>query len=305
MEPVFSGNLGFIFNKKLQHIRDKLKVWNHEVFGRVDRKLDDLLSKIKEVDEEEENAPNNLQHCIDRVSFQKEKPYGTGLWRGVCNNHEVFSKGIRYEVAKGDRVLFWKDTWLGEEPLNARFPNLFMHSRHQDAYVNHFFLTGNDGVVVWDLGLRHRLPLLVRREADELQQLLSGFTFADGEDGRVWRWEKNGQFTVSSCYSSIHVGGFGIDWSCGAEVKGVFFERKQECFSDMGNLLWSFLPFAICWVLWIERNDRVFNGNEKDRWKILLDIKSLLYYWASPTKILNGVHFADLVFNWESIVRKM
>ncbi|OUZ99415.1 Reverse transcriptase zinc-binding domain [Macleaya cordata] len=90
---------------------------------------------------------------------------------------------------------------------------------------------------------------------------------------------------------------FGVRWAFRKNVKNFFAEGDTNYFLEAGNFLWKALPFTICWVLWNERNQLIFEGKAKVKEKIVLDIKALMMYWASPLKKLRGFHFEDLVFN--------
>ncbi|XP_026400467.1 uncharacterized protein LOC113296374 [Papaver somniferum] len=47
----FVGTAGECFAKKLNALKEKLKVWNREVFGSIDRSIDTSLTKLKELDD--------------------------------------------------------------------------------------------------------------------------------------------------------------------------------------------------------------------------------------------------------------
>ncbi|XP_026396833.1 uncharacterized protein LOC113291524 [Papaver somniferum] len=49
----FTGNPGFIFCKKLAAIKEYLKIWNKEKFGRVEQAMQELLVNIKNMDTKE------------------------------------------------------------------------------------------------------------------------------------------------------------------------------------------------------------------------------------------------------------
>lgn len=51
--------------------------------------------------------------------------HGRGLWKGIVRHMEFFKKGIRYEVAKGDRIGFWEDKWCGGRPLKEEFLEVY------------------------------------------------------------------------------------------------------------------------------------------------------------------------------------
>ncbi|OVA19147.1 Reverse transcriptase zinc-binding domain [Macleaya cordata] len=79
---------------------------------------------------------------------------------------------------------------------------------------------------------------------------------------------------------------FGIRGAFRMNVKEMFVEGNKDCFSEVGNYLWRALPFAICWIIWNKRNQRIFEDKDKGMEKLILNIKALLLYWSSPSKIL-------------------
>ncbi|OVA16572.1 Reverse transcriptase zinc-binding domain [Macleaya cordata] len=115
--------------------------------------------------------------------------------------------GILSKVGDGRRIKFWHDNWLTETPLTDRFKSLFRVSRKKNESVCDFLTIDEEGRLEWDLDLPRRLGDTEATEFTELQMLLSSYVLNEGEDGRSWRWEKNGSFTVRSCYDAIHTGG--------------------------------------------------------------------------------------------------
>ncbi|XP_026384073.1 uncharacterized protein LOC113279607 [Papaver somniferum] len=47
----FVGTAGECFSKKLNALEEKLKVWNRDIFGNIDMSIDTALTKLKELDE--------------------------------------------------------------------------------------------------------------------------------------------------------------------------------------------------------------------------------------------------------------
>lgn len=61
--------------------------------------------------------------------------YGVGLWKFIRRGWGEFS---RYEVGNGSVISFWNDMWCGEQPLKAKFQELFSIACLGDAFVvNH------------------------------------------------------------------------------------------------------------------------------------------------------------------------
>ena len=49
----------------------------------------------------------------------------SAMWKGIVSTKEKFMQNIRYQVGTGRKVLFWQDTWVGEDPLASKFPELY------------------------------------------------------------------------------------------------------------------------------------------------------------------------------------
>lgn len=46
---------GFVWSKRLNHLKEKLTIWNKETFGRVDRISESLLADIKWLDQQDDD----------------------------------------------------------------------------------------------------------------------------------------------------------------------------------------------------------------------------------------------------------
>ena len=49
----------------------------------------------------------------------------SALWKGILSVKDQFMKNINYHIRLEERILFWKDRWVGNKPLADRFPDLF------------------------------------------------------------------------------------------------------------------------------------------------------------------------------------
>lgn len=58
---------------------------------------------------------------------------------------------------------------------------------------------------------------------------------------------------------------------------------------------------AVLWVLWGERNRRVFENQALPDWKIILQVKELSWSWVMSEPELKGTRGEDVIFNWHSI----
>ncbi|KAF6138493.1 hypothetical protein GIB67_022527 [Kingdonia uniflora] len=46
-------------------------------------------------------------------------------------------------------------------------------------------------------------------------------------------------------------------------------------------MLWRFLPFAVMWAIWLERNSRKFEGIDNSRTSVIVSIKALIFWVAA------------------------
>lgn len=79
--------------------------------------------------------------------------YGPYLWSfevmegsSVCEG--CFRSYINYTVGSGEKILFWLDTWLGDRPLAAWYPNLFSCDRDWKVKVSSYMVKNGD-IVHW------------------------------------------------------------------------------------------------------------------------------------------------------------
>ena len=98
-------------------------------------------------------------------------------------------QNIRYHVCLGKKILFWKDTWIEEEPLASKFPSLFNCARDKQAKVDSYIdRSVTSGQITWSPTFRRNL-----KENEEIQFMsLVGLLrdihiFEDGEDTRIWK----------------------------------------------------------------------------------------------------------------------
>ncbi|KAF5197311.1 hypothetical protein FRX31_013102 [Thalictrum thalictroides] len=78
-------------------------------------------------------------------------------------------------------------------------------------------------------------------------------------------------------------------------------KRRKDSF---GNSLWNYLPYAILWIVWISRNDIVFDDNHLNLARICNRIKGILWFWIGGESKNPGNYFVNLITDWSILVRR-
>lgn len=100
-------------------------------------------------------------------------------WRDLNNitnnssNDNWFWNGVRRIIGNGEKISFWNDNWIGNEPLHLRFSRLFSLSLDKESVVANM---GEWRGSEWKWNLTWRRSLFVWEEqlAQELHKLLEG-----------------------------------------------------------------------------------------------------------------------------------
>lgn len=94
-------------------------------------------------------------------------------------------------------------------------------------------------------------------------------------------------------YFSLNLNGFSVreriaNWST--------FGLTQH-----GRLLRSFLPHAICWCLWVERNQRCFEERGRSLQQVFSVIKETVWGWYLDSMLGNKVRLDRVMFDWHAL----
>jgi len=130
--------------------------------------------------------------------------FASGWWKelmtlesGVGANW--FSNNVARKVSNGRGTSFWKDKWIGEQPLASIFPRLYSISTQSEAKVRDL-RSIIDGEVVWNFPWRRQPFLRERNLIGTLLALIGNVNLGVEEDRWVWTPEEGGIFTVRSSY---------------------------------------------------------------------------------------------------------
>ncbi|XP_026417235.1 uncharacterized protein LOC113312713 [Papaver somniferum] len=153
------------------------------------------------------------------------KSVGKSLWAGILKSRSHVEQNSALQVNSGDIVLFWKDVWLTEQSLQARFPNLYGLSRLQDATIQEV-LDENAGNS-WNFDFCRNLREAEIEDIAHLLNLLDTFNRGEGRDQRLWQNDTK-TFSVAECYKSLEDDGMLVFpyksvWNPKIPYKVIFF----------------------------------------------------------------------------------
>ena len=75
-----------------------------------------------------------------------------GLWRGINDGWERFSNHLSLVVGDGSCTLFWHDRWVGDTSLKMLYPQLYVCSYDNEAYISDLLGHQEDGgTSFWNL----------------------------------------------------------------------------------------------------------------------------------------------------------
>ncbi|KAG5586775.1 hypothetical protein H5410_047209 [Solanum commersonii] len=74
----------------------------------------------------------NSPWCSNEVNCT----YGTGVWRTIRDLWSKLQENSKIRVGNGNNVRFWKDNWIGEVPLQDKFPDLMLLSSNHEIVVS-------------------------------------------------------------------------------------------------------------------------------------------------------------------------
>lgn len=146
--------------------RHKLKVWNKEMMVYFDSLfwiyyiyiLERLKIKVsnKETFKTIENQQEELRRKIEDIGLALRTTLRCP-WKFISRVYRLFLQLVILHLGKGDKVRFWEDTWVGDQPLKVRFLNLFridlLKNKPLSLFYNGSVTANNSHIISWDLQL--------------------------------------------------------------------------------------------------------------------------------------------------------
>lgn len=66
--------------------------------------------------------------------------------------------------------------------------------------------------------------------------------------------------------------------------------------------LWKMVPAAVCWTIWLERNNRVFKDHSEPTLQVYRKAKDLILFWARRCKGYDDIPIGDIHRHWERVI---
>jgi len=127
------------------------------------------------------------------IPYPQAKQRDSVLWKGICKVWPFVTQGVNWALGCGNKVLFWKDSWLeGYGPLNMHTNQIIPEDLINCTVAD---MVDNRGQWQWET-FAHLLPI-------QVLMILAGYnppTPQLGGDKAYWRHSPGGQFSVKSAY---------------------------------------------------------------------------------------------------------
>ena len=84
----------------------------------------------------------------------------------------------------------------------------------------------------------------------------------------------------------------------------VFDGGKINCFgtNNLAKVMWNCIVLSLLWVIWIERNNRIFEDRVMRSEDLFEKAKYLASLGASSDKIFEEFPFFIIVLNWKDVI---
>nr|POF14407.1 putative ribonuclease h protein [Quercus suber] len=142
------------------------------------------------------------------TSRDPEKLPSSPNWKAISLGFPIFQKGISWGIGNGSGVKVWMNNWVNGDSLRGMIEGP-LRQREQNLTVADLYCGQN---WKWEL-ISFDLPQPIKEKLKVVPIQLHG----SGRDTVLWKFSKNGEFTVGSAYRLANQGSlyFGL---CGQFV---------------------------------------------------------------------------------------
>jgi hypothetical protein len=126
-------------------------------------------------------------------------------WKSICTIDGIarwFFNSVRKKIGNGSSTRFWRDIWVGSQPLKDVFPRLFSVSVAKEILVAEARVQV-DGLWCWKVDWRRALFDWELDLYHNLLEVIGGVVLSEEVDRWIWAEEGDGNFPVKSCYNML------------------------------------------------------------------------------------------------------
>ena len=132
------------------------------------------------------------------LSQVQVRPGDSQFWSGLMKVKAEFFQYGSFILKNGTQIRFWEDKWFGNTPLRDQYPTLYNIVRRKNDTVAKVLANENPA-----LSFRRYLNGPNMHAWQSLNNRLSNIILTDETDCFKWDLHQNGQFSVSSMYSTL------------------------------------------------------------------------------------------------------
>lgn len=118
-------------------------------------------------------------------------------WVEIAKNTNLFLNVQSFKANNGRKIRFWKDHWIGDQPMENTFPDLYILSARKEDTIHNCWNTEQQD---WNLSFRRGLFDREFGSCLGLINKLDTIRLGEATDEVRWRIEASGSFTTKSTF---------------------------------------------------------------------------------------------------------
>lgn len=165
--------------------------------------------------------------CVSNVKHRQDD---SPMWSDLVKVKNFYMQGRIVKTFGGELTRFWYDDWLFDKPLCTIVPSLFTLCEQKDVTCKQ--VVSGESMI----SFRRRLNEGLLESWEKIQSQMRDFQFSSEKDVIMWRWEKNGKFSLKSLYNA----------QCDTEIN-VSFKHvwKSKVPKKIKNFIWLMTNNAV------------------------------------------------------------
>lgn len=72
---------------------------------------------------------------------------------------------------------------------------------------------------------------------------------------------------------------------------------------EKAKTLWNVMGLVVCWAIWLERNNRIFDNHAEPTHVVYRKVKDFCCFWASNCKEFDSILAVDIKRGWGQVFR--